>query len=99
MAFILDKVVPWGRSFDEYISMFSLSQQDLKKNFLGCRDGPANFNSVLTNRGGRGRLGKWQNFEKVTLNLVTNGKDTVWVGDVVLSKSPLKQSGTEQVFA
>ena len=24
MAFTLEKVVPWGRSFDEYLAMFAL---------------------------------------------------------------------------
>ena len=32
--------------------MFSLSREDLKKRILGCGDGPASFNSVLTRRGG-----------------------------------------------
>ena len=31
-----------------------------------------------------------QNPDKVTLNLVINGKGTVWIDDVVLSKAPLK---------
>lgn len=53
MVFTLDKVVPWGRSFDEYVAMFALSKEDLGKRFLGCGDGPADFNAVLTNRGGR----------------------------------------------
>jgi len=53
MAFTLDRVVPWGRSFDEYILMFSLSERDLKKRILGCGDGPASFNSVLTKQGGK----------------------------------------------
>ncbi len=33
---------------------------------------------------------KGQKPEKVTLNLVINGKGTVWIDDVVLSKEPLK---------
>jgi len=33
---------------------------------------------------------KGQKPDKVTLNLVINGKGTVWVDDVVLSKAPLK---------
>ncbi len=33
---------------------------------------------------------KGQRPEKVTLNLVVNGKGTAWVDDVVLSKEPLK---------
>ncbi|HHN65026.1 MAG TPA: SAM-dependent methyltransferase [Nitrospirae bacterium] len=52
MAFTLDKVVPWGRSFEEYILMFSLSEEDLKKRILDCGAGPASFNSILTCRGG-----------------------------------------------
>ena len=52
MAFILNKVVPWGRSFDEYVSMFSLSDTDLNKYILGCGDGPASFNAELTRKGG-----------------------------------------------
>jgi hypothetical protein len=53
MAFSLDRVVPWGRSFDEYVAMFRLSGRDLDMRLLGCGDGPANFNSLLTKRGGR----------------------------------------------
>ncbi|HEY5652825.1 MAG TPA: hypothetical protein VIR63_00440 [Pontiella sp.] len=52
MSFALEKVVPWGRSFEEYVSMFKLSEDDLKGNILGCSDGPASFNSSLTNQGG-----------------------------------------------
>src|SRR6266567_5792867 len=52
MAFKLEEVVPWGRSFDEYINMFALSDDDLGKRILGCSDGPASFNCTLTNRGG-----------------------------------------------
>ena len=52
MGFTLDKIVPWGRSFDEYVSMFSLSEADLDLRILGCGDGPAAFNSALTKRGG-----------------------------------------------
>jgi len=33
---------------------------------------------------------KGQRPDKVTLNLVINGKGTVWIDDVVLSKAPLK---------
>ncbi len=52
MGFTLDKVVPWGRSYDEYVSMFDLTEADLKLRILGCGDGPAAFNSVLSQRGG-----------------------------------------------
>lgn len=48
----LDNVVPWGRSFEEYCSIFALSEDDLQKRLLGCGDGPACFNAQLTQRGG-----------------------------------------------
>jgi hypothetical protein len=53
MAFSLKTVVPWGRSFAEYVSMFTLSSEDLKKPILGCGDGPASFNAVLSRQGGQ----------------------------------------------
>lgn len=53
MAFTLDEVVPWGRSFEEYREMFELSTTDLGLRILGCGDGPASFNRTLTQRGGR----------------------------------------------
>ncbi len=53
MAITLDKVVPWGRSFDEYVAMFALSKEDLEKRFLDCGSGPASFNCGLTRLGGR----------------------------------------------
>ncbi|MBU1233179.1 MAG: SAM-dependent methyltransferase [Proteobacteria bacterium] len=52
MSFKLSKVVPWGRSYDEYISMFSLSPTELKESILGCSDGPASFNSILNKQNG-----------------------------------------------
>ena len=48
MGFKLTDVVPWGRSYDEYKRMFLLSQEDLEKTILGCGDGPASFNAVMT---------------------------------------------------
>jgi len=53
MTFTLSQVVPWGRSFDEYVAMFRLTDVDLGGRILGCGDGPASFNAVLTRRGGR----------------------------------------------
>ena len=53
MAFELANVVPWGRSFDEYVAMFALTKEDLSKRILGCGDGPASFNAVATRRGCR----------------------------------------------
>jgi len=53
MAFRLEEVVPWGRSFEEYRRMFALSDKDLSERILGCADGPASFNSELTKRKGK----------------------------------------------
>jgi hypothetical protein len=47
----LDRVVPWGRAFDEYCRMFALSDEDLTRRILGCGDGPASFNAEATRRG------------------------------------------------
>lgn len=52
MSFTLEKVVPWGRSFDEYIAMFALDRDNLQEKILGCGDGPASFNATLTHLGG-----------------------------------------------
>lgn len=52
MGFALDTVVPWGRSYHEYLAMFDLTEADLTRRILGCGDGPAGFNSELTKRGG-----------------------------------------------
>ena len=41
----LAEIVPWGRSFDEYVRMFSLSPRDLQGRILGSGDGPASFNA------------------------------------------------------
>jgi hypothetical protein len=49
----LKNVLPWGRSFEEYQKMFSLTDADLSKRILGCGDGPASFNAQLTARGGK----------------------------------------------
>lgn len=53
MAFTLDRIVPWGRSYDEYVAMFALAAADLAKPILGCGDGPAAFNATHTRQGGR----------------------------------------------
>jgi hypothetical protein len=53
MPVTLDRILIWGRPFDEYMDMFALSDEDLEKRFLDCASGPASFNSSLTIRGGR----------------------------------------------
>jgi hypothetical protein len=51
MAFKLNEVIPWGRSFDEYRRMFALSDEDLAGRILGGGDGPASFNAEATAKG------------------------------------------------
>ena len=51
MAFSYDQVVPWGRSYDEYLRMFDLRAAELGLRILGCGDGPASFNREMARRG------------------------------------------------
>jgi hypothetical protein len=53
MSVELDSVVPWGRSLEEYRSMFDLSEHDLSSAILGCGDGPASFNAEMAALGRR----------------------------------------------
>lgn len=92
MGFALNTVVPWGRSFDEYVAMFALTEGDLSRRILGCGDGPAAFNANLTRRGGcivsldpvyaygakeiEGRIG--ETYTKVMEQLRKNEADYVW---------------------
>lgn len=52
MAFTLEQVVPWGRTFQEYKDMFLLTENELKGRIAGFGDGPASFNCELTKIGG-----------------------------------------------
>lgn len=51
MAFKYESVVPWGRTFEEYVDMFNLTESDLDKYILGCGDGPASFNCNMKQKG------------------------------------------------
>jgi hypothetical protein len=53
MRYELSRVLPWGRSFDEYVRMFSLDDKDLNGTILGCADGPTSFNAEMHRRGRR----------------------------------------------
>jgi len=48
----LANIIPWGRTLLEYKEMFNLTENDLKREILGCGDGPASFNAELTSCGG-----------------------------------------------
>jgi len=49
--FKLNQIVPWGRSFNEYVRMFGLDEADLRKKIICCADGPASFNASMKKRG------------------------------------------------
>jgi hypothetical protein len=51
MALKYESIVPWGRSYMEYIDMFNLTESDMNKIILGCGDGPASFNSIMNQKG------------------------------------------------
>ena len=51
MPISYNSIVPWGRSYEEYVKMFSLTKEDENKSILGCGDGPAGFNSIMTKNG------------------------------------------------
>ncbi len=47
----LKETVPWGRPFDEYVSMFDLSPSDLVVRLLDCGAGPSSFAAEASARG------------------------------------------------
>lgn len=53
MAIYLEGVVPFGRSFDEYARIFSLTETELQQSILSVADGPASFNAEATKLGYR----------------------------------------------
>lgn len=48
MAFELKNVVPWGRNLEEYTKIFKLTDSDLNNRIISFGDGPASFNSEMT---------------------------------------------------
>jgi hypothetical protein len=48
MAFELKNVVPWGRNLEEYTKIFKLTDSDLNNKIISFGDGPASFNSQMT---------------------------------------------------
>lgn len=51
MAFLLNDVVPWGRTLWEYRKIFSLSDDDMKLKIASFGDGPSSFNYESTKNG------------------------------------------------
>jgi hypothetical protein len=49
----LDHVIPWGRSFEEYVRMFNLTLTDWQSSILDCAGGPASFNAGMYRQGFR----------------------------------------------
>jgi len=52
MAYSYESAVPWGRSFEEYVQMFALTEHDLGRRILDCAAGPSSFQAELRRRGG-----------------------------------------------
>lgn len=50
MDFHYKDIVPWGRSYDEYLDMFNLFENDLVRDIVGVGDGPASFNFWMYQR-------------------------------------------------
>jgi hypothetical protein len=48
MAFELKNTVPWGRNLEEYKGMFNLTESDMDAHIISFGDGPASFNSEMT---------------------------------------------------
>ena len=48
---VLDQIVPFGRSMDEYERMFAFTLQDYLKFIIAVADGPASFNAEMTAEG------------------------------------------------
>jgi SAM-dependent methyltransferase len=42
-----ENIMPWGRSYIEYIRMLNLTDKDLCRKILACGDGPASFNARM----------------------------------------------------
>ena len=92
MTFTIDKVVPWGRSYIEYTSMFALSERGLKRRILDCGGGPSSFNSLLTEQGGQvitcdpiygsnsGEIERWieETYDQVVAETKRNRHEFVW---------------------
>jgi SAM-dependent methyltransferase len=53
MSVVLEEVVPWGRTLDEYRLLFDLSDDDIRSRIIGCGDGPASFNAEMSELGYR----------------------------------------------
>lgn len=53
MPIAYEQVLPWGRSYDEYVKMFGLGDAELATSIVGCGDGPAAFNAAMHRKGRR----------------------------------------------
>jgi SAM-dependent methyltransferase len=104
MVMQLEKVVPFGRSLDEYRKMFNLSESDLRKNILGVGDGPASFNAEATQIGAKiisiDPIYQFtsseirQRFDEVVDNIIAQVKATLndWVWSYHQSPDELKKN-------
>src|SRR5207248_9177174 len=49
----LDRMLPWGRTFEGDVRMFALADQDLKRSTIDCAAGPSSFGAEMNRRGRR----------------------------------------------
>ena len=104
MAVKLDNVVPFGRSFDEYVNMFALTEKELQRSILSVADGPASFNAEGTRLGYRitsvdplycfGASDIKQRFDAVVDNIISQVESTPddWVWTYHSSPSNLRKN-------
>ncbi|MEO0431323.1 MAG: SAM-dependent methyltransferase [Cyanobacteria bacterium J06656_5] len=104
MAVKLDNVVPFGRSFDEYVKMFALTEKELQRSILSVADGPASFNAEGTRLGYRitsvdplycfGANDIKQRFDAVVDNIISQVENTPddWVWTYHSSPSNLRKN-------
>ena len=104
MAVKLDNVVPFGRSFDEYVNMFALTEKELQRSILSVADGPASFNAEGTRLGYRitsvdplycfGASDIKQRFDAVVDNIISQVENTPddWVWTYHSSPSDLRKN-------
>jgi N-acetylglutamate synthase-like GNAT family acetyltransferase len=51
MSLKYSNIKVWGRSFAEYVKMFELTANDLRKKIIVCADGPSSFNAAMWKKG------------------------------------------------
>ncbi|MBA4115792.1 MAG: SAM-dependent methyltransferase [Rubrobacter sp.] len=72
----LNDVVPWGRSYEEYVKTFNLAPQDLNGKIIDCAGGPASFNAEATQK--RYRVTSCDPLYRLTAAEIANRIDEIY---------------------